>query len=370
MSELRVGVDYLPASSHAPGIGRYMREMVRALVRRTDCPELRLFDIGGGPRAMEGAPLGLADAPARVRRTRRGWPRRAVAALGRVGLGADRLVGGVDVFQRALPDHPPVSSAAEVLPIAELPTLGSEQDQRLGLAARRAAGCIVFCSAYAEEVASRYGLDPERVHLATVGAEHWLRDLGERSPAPRPRVLVLGALRGQRRPLAALRGFEAWRAGGGDGELLFAGGPADAADELSAALATSPVRADVSWRRDLNEADMPALVAESRVLLHLSCDEGSPVTPLEACAVGAGLALERLPAFEEALGSAACWIPRDPQSLDIAEAIARASSAEHQQARPARKTLAGRYTWDRCAQGHIQAWNKSSVPRRNGHASF
>ena len=47
----RVGIDYLQAVSHAPGVGRYAREMVRALVRQANCPDLRLFEWGRGGRS-------------------------------------------------------------------------------------------------------------------------------------------------------------------------------------------------------------------------------------------------------------------------------------------------------------------------------
>ena len=32
LSRARIGLDYWPATTHAPGIGRYARELVRALV--------------------------------------------------------------------------------------------------------------------------------------------------------------------------------------------------------------------------------------------------------------------------------------------------------------------------------------------------
>ena len=46
---LRVGLDYLPATTHWPGVGRYVREFVRALVRLEGTSgdlvhELRLFE--------------------------------------------------------------------------------------------------------------------------------------------------------------------------------------------------------------------------------------------------------------------------------------------------------------------------------------
>ena len=97
-SDRIVGIDYLSAVTHPPGVGRYLRELVRALVRLEQRPELRLLEVGGGSRVMEGPPLGLAGA-ARVRRLRSRLPRRTLDLLSRMGLGAARLLGGVGGFR-------------------------------------------------------------------------------------------------------------------------------------------------------------------------------------------------------------------------------------------------------------------------------
>lgn len=56
-----IALDYTAAAGHAPGVGRYTRELVRALVREPGPPlsRLRLVEVGRAPRPMAGAPLGL-----------------------------------------------------------------------------------------------------------------------------------------------------------------------------------------------------------------------------------------------------------------------------------------------------------------------
>ena len=60
-----IALDYTAGPGHAPGVGRYVRELVRALVRlpEGDGLPLELLEVGRAPRPMEGAPLGLDDAP-------------------------------------------------------------------------------------------------------------------------------------------------------------------------------------------------------------------------------------------------------------------------------------------------------------------
>jgi len=56
---VRVGIDYLPAVTHAPGAGRYARELVRALLRLEDRPEIALYEVGRAERTVEERALGL-----------------------------------------------------------------------------------------------------------------------------------------------------------------------------------------------------------------------------------------------------------------------------------------------------------------------
>lgn len=363
MGRIRIGIDYLPAVSHAPGVGRYARELVRAAVLLEADAELALFEWGLGERPMQGAPLGLAQARLAVRHRRFTLPRRVLGILHKgLGVGADSLLGGVDVFQRILPHGPPVRRAPVVLPLVELPALDSAADRRLGDAAREAAALVVFCEHYAAESARRYDLDPAHIHQVQVGCEHWLRELPESGSAgAEPLILVLGALRMERRPLLALAGFERLRAAGGRARLCFVGRPGSNADEFRKRLAASPVGTDVSWIESPLEAHMPELVRSAAVLLHLAKDEGSPVTPLEACSLGPALALERLPAFEEALGSAAAWIPKDPDAQEVADGLASALGPfQDPQQRAARIALAAAFTWRTCAEQHLRIWEQAA----------
>ena len=124
---MKVGIDYWPATTHAPGVGRYVRELVRALASQRDCPELALFDVGPGDRTLPEASLGLPrEAPPVVRRRQRRWSRRLFGPWA-----ADRFLGGVDLFHRAFPDRPRTARALEVLPVAEIPATATLEQQSM-----------------------------------------------------------------------------------------------------------------------------------------------------------------------------------------------------------------------------------------------
>lgn len=309
---------------------------------------------------MEGPPLGLAGA-ARVRRLRSRLPRRTLDLLSRMGLGADRLLGGVDVFHRVFPERPVSTRAAVSLALAELPAPGSAQDEAWGEACRGAAATLVFCEDYRMRVASRYDLDPGRVHALPVGCEHWARDLAV-LPAPqeKPRLLVLGAIRQPRHPRRVLAAFEALRAGGHDARLCFIGRPGDEDHAFRAALDSSPAREEVTWIESPVEADMPAAVAASDVLVHLAEEEGSPVTPLEAFSLGLGVVASRLPSFEEALGDEALYVDlteTETSPTILADSLATAISARRDtEASARRRALAGAFTWKENARLTSSIW--------------
>ncbi|MFT4542745.1 MAG: glycosyltransferase involved in cell wall biosynthesis [Planctomycetota bacterium] len=368
---MRIGFDYLTAVCHAPGVGRYGRELVRAMVRLQECPQLALFEIGGGERVMEGAPLGLEAAPAgRVKRLRLPLPRRAIELGSRLfGLGADRLLGGVDLFHRTTLDYPPVSRAPEVLPVSELPDVGSATETRMRAAARRAVAVVVFSEHYAHLVIDRFGLDTERVHITPVGCDHWVRDretdaresaqLGADAAPRAPQILALGALRSERSPDALVAGYTRWIESGGDQDLCFIGRTGDATEAFERARAASSASHRIRWISDPRESDMPRIVAASTVLVHLDAVAGTPVTPLEAMAMGLPVVARRLPAFVEALGETAIWIDQD-DSLTLAEAIETATiQAQDAESRELRLACARRHPWSRCAEATLQVWRQA-----------
>jgi len=355
------GIDYWPATTHAPGAGRYVRELVRAMARLEDRPELRLLDVGPGPRALEAHALGL-DGARGVRRVSLAMPRRALAALWGVGLGAERLLGGCDLFQRVFPLDPRAGRARQVLAVLELPPEGSPEESPWRRALERA-DALVLSELAAREVRRRFGLAPERVHLASPGCEHWARELGPPlARADPPRILALGRTDARRRHAELLGAFERLRRRGSEARLVFAGGRGDAAAELDAAIAASPFASEVRWIERPREAELPALVARSSVLTHLSEGELSAVTPLEGFSLGLAVVASPLPAFVEALGEHSIWVGTPGGAPDVEElalALERAlDTAADPAAEAARRARASAFTWERSARLTLEAWER------------
>lgn len=360
--DLSLAVDYTPAAGHAPGTGRYVRELVRALVREAtpDLRRLRLVEVGRAPRPMAGAALGLQGPGVLHHPEHRQLrlPRRAVALAARIHPSAARWIGGgCQLFHRSMPAWPPAETEAQTLAVAEFPSAGDPGAPAFEEAVRRADGLLVFSSEAASRLARSFGAPPSKIFQVPVGTDHWERDLPS-PPERRPTrdVLVLGAVRRSRHPVAALRAFEALRQRGSASRLLLVGRPGDAAEEFRTALRASPVASDVRWIEAPDEARMPACVGGAQVLLHLTDDEATPVTPLEAGRHGLGVVASPTPAFKEALGTSARFVdPGDPAGVAAAleEVLDR---AEDPQEREGWIRNAAPYTWRACALAHLAAW--------------
>jgi len=342
-------------------VGRYARELVRALVRLETPPALRLFDVGPGPRTLPAAALGLPEA-GDVRRLRLPLPRRLLAAAPWL-FDAPRLLGGCDLFHRVFCDHPPVRGVPQVLALAGVPRPRSAAGEllRARTAGRHAIGDVVVTSRHARDLLREdFDLASDRVHQVRVGCDHWNRERVARPPAPGPPVLLaLGATDGRRRHAALVSAFGRLRARGIEARLEFCGRRGNAAGEVAAAISGSPWREEIVWDQAPREAEMPERMARTAVLVHLSDDEHTPVTPLEAFAAGAAVVASALPAFGEALGDEATLVPAGTDPDGLADALAAAlEDARDPGGRGRRRALAGEFTWDACARETQSVWRR------------
>jgi len=355
---IRVGVDYWPATTHAPGVGRYVRELSRALAARDDL-QLRLLEVGPGARVLGEPHLGLSGRP--VKRVRLQATRRVLDVAARLGFGADRWLGGCDVFHGVFAARPRLSRALRTCAVSELPHERETAD--FGAALRDCSGVLTFSRFAAATLCGRFDLPQEQVHVIPVGCEHWRRQLPGAVPLDDPpTVLVLVRLDERRNPLVVLRACEQLSRSGVDLRLAYLGRPGDAYDALRAYATRSSMSSRIRWDSAPREDDLPRTVAGAAVLVHLSDDEFTPVTPLEALATGCGVVATRAPAFVEALGPHARWIDAPAKEVDagaLAEQIAGALQERNDAAlRNAREAHAAAYSWRRHASLTLDVWRR------------
>lgn len=359
---MRIGIDHHIGLTHAPGSGRYIRELTRGLTEIEGDFGLRLLDFGRSPILPDLEPPDrvASNAPHLELRRRVPLPRRLLFHTARFGITPDRWLGGVDWFHSASPLGFPLRRARASCALGELPEEEAAVD-----ALRRACGStsLVFVfSRFAREVVTRrLGLPEHAVAVVPVGADHWARRLAEcEKPSGPPRIIVLGVQRASRSPILLLRALESLAERVPEFRVSIYGRVAGSDPEFERGLRESRIAHRIE-RSDPRERDLPLLVASASLMIHLDRGALTAVTPLESCAAGCPVLLEDSPVFRETLGDHAAFLaPRE-----VEDARAFAAAIERQLAdswvparRAERRDLAKRFTWRASAAAHVDAWRE------------
>lgn len=361
---LRPLLDYRPALTLGEGVGRYARELVRALCR-LDGIEPRLFGATWARPAFDVREAGVD----RARLFRRRVPSKALTAvLARTGLGVEALFSrdraSADLVHatqyRRLPTKlPEVATIHDLVYLDSDEFVGRATAARMTAYAREAArecAAIVTPSAgVADEVARRLAVDPARVFAAPLGVDHvqrWPRSEGAasaiRDEVEREGPYFFTAARIERRKnhgviLRALERIEArWVVAGPDG---------DGAEAFHDALRASPARERVRVLGRISEGALRERVEACRAFVLVPRAEGFGLAPLEAMALGRPAITSDVPVVREICAGGAVMVP-PTDAAALADALERVDESSAEVAR----AHAARFTWARCAERHVEAY--------------
>jgi alpha-1,3-rhamnosyl/mannosyltransferase len=364
---MRVGIDYRPALLQRTGIGRYARELVRALVRLPDPPPLALFADAFARASVPREELGIAGSSARLYRRR--IPGRAIHFLGRWGLGVENLVGPLDLFHYTDFVYPPLRGTPYVATIFDAsfaadPAFHGEADsrrlrERAERIVRGARWVLVPSTFAAGEVVLRLRVHPSQVVVTPLGVDH-VRPPAKPADRNEPYFLTVGTIEPRKNHLRALEAFERLVAQGLPHRWVVAGGRGWLFEPFFERLSRSPARARVDLLGAVPEEKLLELVAGAALLLYPSLYEGFGLPPLEAMALGTPVVTSAAGALmENGEGAALLVDPNDAQA--IAEGVVRLLEDEalrDQLVRAGRERAAG-FTWESCAKATAAAYAQS-----------
>lgn len=323
----RIGLDYRPALVNREGIGRYVRELVRAFVEGEAGLELGLF---GYTLASMRFPPRLDGPGARAELARLRFPSKWLPHLLRwTGRGVDDLTGGAALYHHTQYQAPAVRAAAEVVTIHDCIWLQAGTDfveedaaRRMAKTARemvrRAQRVIVPSQFTGTEVVMRLGVSPNRIAVTPLGCDHITRRLppdGYPPPAV-PYLLTVSRVDNRKNHPRMLRAFERLVADGLPHRWIIAGPAGYGAEHFERVLADSPARDRVEWRRFVDEEELVPLLAGADLFLFASLSEGFGLPPLEAMAAGTAVVTSPITSMPEVGGDAARYAePTDPDAL-------------------------------------------------------
>ncbi len=374
---MRIGIDYRPALVNREGIGRYTRELVRALVGLDFGRNLGLFGYTLRGKRYSLAELGLADTDAELLRLR--LPSRALPwLLARLSKGVDDLVGGAHVYHHTQYNRLPVREAVEVATLYDCiyvhdagyldPAVAQRMTAQARALAQNARLILVPSEFVAAEVVMSFGTPPAKIVVTPLGCDHVARVTpAPGSSTPAPYVLTVTRVDARKNHLRMLTAFERLVREGLPHRWIVAGQPGYGAEHFERALASSPARERVEWRRSPGDAELARLYEDAALFLYASLNEGFGLPPLEAMAFGVPVVASCVTAMPEVLRDAALLVePTDADAIfEAARALLtdpdRALDHAHRGRQHARA-----FTWRETARATLAAYRAAIEPAPEG----
>ncbi|MFT7670247.1 MAG: glycosyltransferase involved in cell wall biosynthesis [Planctomycetota bacterium] len=376
--KIKVGVDYRSALVNREGIGRYTRELVRALLLLEDDFDLSLFGFTFAKKKFTSQQLGIAGTKAQLERMR--IPSRFLPwIMKRMKRGADDLLGGCHIYHHTQPNLLDISNAIEVATIFDCiytldagymePAAAERMTQVAFRQVRRAKRILVPCQFVGAEVVMGLGAHPGSIVVTQLGCEHVLRHMPKDGfpKAKDPYLLTVCRVDPRKNHLRILQAFELLVRDGYPQRWVIAGPRGWRADIFEQALADSPARKRVQWLGDVSEAELTKLYSQADALLFPSLNEGFGLPPLESMACGTPVVTSPITATGEICEGAAMMVePTDVEDIYLATKKLLDNRDIYDELVGLGRERAAEYNWERCAKQTLMAYQGTVMKRGDG----
>ncbi|GIW06588.1 MAG: glycosyl transferase family 1 [Dehalococcoidia bacterium] len=365
-----VAIEYTPALRQRAGIGRFVRDLVGAVLAKPEGIDFRLVvsrdSVGPTPPGVPVVRLPFSEKVGLVLWNVLGLP-----------LPIERFTGPIDVFHGTNFLLPALRRAKGVVTIHDLtflvhPEFADPRNLRFLRRAvpqsiRRAAAICADSAATKEDLHRLIGVADDRVTVVLGGVEQRFRPANSeevarvrgRYPLDRPYLFALGTREPRKNLAGLLDAYQLIRERGIDARLLLAGPSGWLEESFAARLRESPFAEDVVPLGYVPDEDLPALLSASACFVYPSFYEGFGLPVAEALACGAPVVCSNTSSVPEVAGNAAVLIPpSDPRA--IADAIGRVLTdpALAARLRSAGPPQAARFDWTDSARSQIAVYRR------------
>jgi glycosyltransferase involved in cell wall biosynthesis len=375
---VRILVDYRPALRERTGVGEFVHELVKALVRQAEHDQndqIAIFTSSWKDRpdpalASQMPSLDVHDARVPVRTLLWAWNRIEWPPV-------EWLAGSHDVVHSQSPLLIPSSSAAQVVTIHDLDFLRHADQMSAEIRrdypalarshAARAHGVIVSSKYAAGEVTRELQLDPSRVHICPPGRPEWAADVRQRRAQSTPKhILFMGTLSLRKNVGTLLEAYARLRAKRPDAPpLVLAGHRTPASARWEARCEAPPLQGHITITGYVDSARKIDLYADAAMLVLPSYEEGFGLPVLEAMACGVPVIVSSRGSLPEVAGAAAA--PIDPDNVDgFVSAMESLLDGAASGAIDRGIAQAENYSWQACAAAARRAYQSASDVRFRG----
>jgi glycosyltransferase involved in cell wall biosynthesis len=398
---MRIGIDYTSAVNQGAGIGRYTRQLVRALLA-FDAPRPAGVDAGGSHQndyillAAGGRKPMRAEVPGPEAHIRslcsdvQGKPNARVVSLPlterawailwhrlHLPLWVELFSGRLDIFHS--PDFalPPVRQARTVLTVHDLSFMRVPECSQPRLRAyllrvvppsvRRADVVLADSESTRSDVIELLDVRPDRVRVIYPGVGEGFRrvqdaellaDVRRRYRLPDRFVLSVGTLQPRKNLTRLIEAYAEARPDA-DVKLVIAGGAGWMYEGIFGRVQELGLQSKVYFPGYVADDDLPALYTLADLFAFPSLYEGFGLPPLEAMACGTPVVTSNVSSLPEVVGDAALMVdPRDVDALAnamvqaLGEPSLRSAMVQHGLAR------AQGFTWSRAAEELLRLYHE------------
>jgi glycosyltransferase involved in cell wall biosynthesis len=373
----RIGIDVSAAMTQGGGIGRYTRELVRAVAQRAPEFDYRLFSVRPPPQLPVADPLPAGDHIRYRQLPLSGqWLYRLWHRL-RLPLPVQLATGRIDLFHS--PDFvlPPVAGHVPTLltvhdlsflhfPEAYDPALVRFLNSAVRRSVAQATHLLADSAATRADLVSFWNIDPARITVLYCGVDPGFSPVADpaRVAAVRdryglgraPYLLSVGTVQ-PRKNYSLLVEALALLAARYPHQLVIAGGRGWRNEGLRATIAAAGLGDRVCFTGFVDDDDLPALYCGADLYLQSSLYEGFGIPLLEAMACGLPVISSNASSLPEVAGRAAVLLPpADPVRWAAAIDSLLGNEARRHALAAAGRTQAARFRWDESADALAQVY--------------
>ena len=368
-----IGIDYTAAYEQGAGIGRYVRELIRALAAEDPATPYRLFVAGASSGALAPSPgPNFTWRPTRISPLwfARLWHRLRLPIPVQLFTGRGRLFHATDfTLPPTLPGTPTLLTVHDLSFVrareTTTPVLKAYLDRVVPRSVRRATHVLADSQATKDDLIALYGTPADKITVLLSGVSARFRPVEDptlrRSTRekygipPDPYILSVGTVQPRKNYARLMEALAALGPDAAQVHLVIAGGRGWLDSPIYGAVKSLGLEGRVHFTGFVADADLPALYSDALCLAYPSLYEGFGFPVLEAFACKTPVITSKLSSMPEVAGDAALLVdPYDVAALSAAlkRVLSEPALRTELVARGVRQ--AAHFTWERTAR-HLLA---------------